>query len=700
MCESLLCDPHLTRTFEPTSHMYHSFLPRPVGPAPSAQYDVRHPETRGTCSPLLIETTATDFSNVTLYNTTTNSSWVETNGNRTETITTSYVSKSVASDSTLVTGNATTMSNFPEKSLPLVEQLLLAAVCSLLTIPLALLCFTCLIKLAMSKKNERLWERFGTQDLGGNLLTRRRLVKTGNGKKRKKQIVGVTSCGSCAFVHVRSSDEKAGGSQAGRALVRASGFGSLATTNPAAGMRTRWFTLTSRTEIVLVEEGEQFGRKDTGGAGAASNGGMKRHSRMSAVDIKTGAVSNPAMARTKSGFLCMTEDQEKRQIEETLRQAGTAFAIRLSDPIQGRFAMPCADASAAQELLKLLRSVIARLPLEPVALKAAKSAAEGRSRHIFKFGQKYDVPPEQGKTGNHNLRNEEDRVTLRKLQELCEGLEQHAVHQQRIVTTLIERDAAHRSRETASHTGGDNSEGNDEDDNDYLRPASSHGTAASNLDVLRAASRDFGGEEKLFRLKASRFMRKIRSRLLSAREQTQEAEEDAAYRHLKSCCCRMLFRSTVHSTRHQIEERMRRQKKWAVYLFMAMYAILCAVYVTLFGFCHGQSVTLAWMQSLLLQLVMSAVLVRPASILVMSAIAPTIAIETGLAALRADRARKSVYNSASAPALPPSTALSIDLAQGSTGGGGVEMVANPMGGAQMDDGAGQERLISEVELEV
>ena len=51
----------------------------------------------------------------------------------------------------------------------------------------------------------------------------------------------------------------------------------------------------------------------------------------------------------------------------------------------------------------------------------------------------------------------------------------------------------------------------------------------------------------------------------------------------------------------------------------------------LFGFCHGQQATLEWMQILISQLVLSALIVRPGTILVMRALVPTACIETGLA---------------------------------------------------------------------
>ena len=81
-----------------------------------------------------------------------------------------------------VVGDLVHTTNFPAlaASLTFAEKILLAAVSAVLTVPLVVLCFTSLITLAMSKKNERLWEKFGTQDLGGNLVTRRKIVKQTN----------------------------------------------------------------------------------------------------------------------------------------------------------------------------------------------------------------------------------------------------------------------------------------------------------------------------------------------------------------------------------------------------------------------------------------------------------------------------------------------------------------------------------------
>ena len=136
----------------------------------------------------------------------------------------------------------------------------------------------------------------------------------------------------------------------------------------------------------------------------------------------------------------------------------------------------------------------------------------------------------------------------------------------------------------------------------------------------------------LFALPDQLFTSKVRRKLLLPDQWLKEEEEDLAGKHLKKdCCCRILFGALVLSDRAPVEdEGWSMGKKICLYVSMVVLCLICALYVTLFGFCHGQESTLVWFQSLLLSIVVSAVVFRPVTILLVTGLFPTLVIEAGL----------------------------------------------------------------------
>ena len=140
---------------------------------------------------------------------------------------------------------------------------------------------------------------------------------------------------------------------------------------------------------------------------------------------------------------------------------------------------------------------------------------------------------------------------------------------------------------------------------------------------------------KVFRHDDTWFEREIRSLMLVEVDLLVEEEEDDGGRRLQSCICRFCFQFSVEEERHdlgvQSDVCVRTAIKWGSYIFLSIWSFACAFYVILFGFCHGQRATLAWMEILLSQILLSAFLCRPLTIMMLKAVLPTMCIETGLA---------------------------------------------------------------------
>ena len=307
----------------------------------------------------------------------------------------------------------------------------------------------------------------------------------------------------------------------------------------------------------------------------------------------------------------------------------------------------------ANNWTRILEKIVRSLPTHKLAMSAARSAAHGRLRHVRRFVAANEHERLKGSTGNENLRNSEDRKTAREIRSLCLGLAEHADAASSIMQKLLERDVRHKAQANGESSCCNNFCCSCCHTN-VMNSTSETGTGEPDrMTSLRSSSGTTGPEieeherRHLFRLKEEKsFEKKLREEVLPRLQLLQEAEEDEAGKYLAGqtlCCCipmYSVFRCAVIGDRYDINDRLRRRKKWCIYLMMSVYAAACALYVVLFGFCHGQEVTLAWMHSLFLQLAFSAMLVRPTSIFIMSSILPTVTIETGLNVMRKEKLRK------------------------------------------------------------
>ena len=138
-----------------------------------------------------------------------------------------------------------------------------------------------------------------------------------------------------------------------------------------------------------------------------------------------------------------------------------------------------------------------------------------------------------------------------------------------------------------------------------------------------------GNEDHLFSLKNVQFNDLLRSRLLPHQEFLREYRENILVQHLNSRCCKFFFFFGITSNRLDITMAHRTSKQQRTMICLSVFNMMCGLYIILFGFCHGPEVTLDWMFRLLLQLIVSALLVRPMAILALSAILPTLVIVSG-----------------------------------------------------------------------
>ncbi len=434
-------------------------------------YDVRNPGTTGTCA--LQELVTTNTTN--------------TYDGRGDNVTT------VATDSNFPTAA-------PELALP--ERIGVALVACLFTVPLAALCFSLLMKLAVAHKNVRLWERFGTQQVYYGLHTIQ-LAKGGG---------SLTVTDSCAFLTTGQGKQ---------------------------------FTLTSATEVDVVDE---VGEKTATATGNNLEAGRS-------LDVMT------------------------RRVRVSHQRGHITVA-------------------ATQAAVRRLRRTIHHLPQHKEALAAAESAAVCRLKHIKRFEKQYKNRPLDAL--DSPISCAAHRTCLGALRTVCADLAQHSEQQLAVMSQY---------RRRLETKGGDS----------------------------RHAAGPASGE--IFAQPDASFKRRMREQLIDTADHHQiviEHEEDAAGSQLRpGChwngCCRLVFRLTVLADRRDVasSQTMHDCQKWCIYIAMAVVSALSAFYVVLFGFCHSQEATHEWMRSLAAQLALSAVLVRPFTILMLSAVLPTASIEAG-----------------------------------------------------------------------
>jgi hypothetical protein len=276
------------------------------------------------------------------------------------------------------------------------------------------------------------------------------------------------------------------------------------------------------------------------------------------------------------------------------------FVVALENPT-ARF--ECRTEAEAQALGRALQTTVNELPLHKTAAKAARAASRARRAHLQRFRRKYEHQSAQDRRLNPSpLRSHEQWVDFDALERLSVGLAEHGARQHDVVLQLERHSNHENTTAAAATTSGDRNTG-----------------------------------PPLFTQDEPSFQRAIRRRMVPKEELAREDEEDRAGSLIESCFCKLLFAQLVVADRLEITADPDTKKAWCLQVGMVLLSVGCGIYVILFGFCHGQDVTFGWMESLALQITLSALLFRPATILLMSAILPAATIEAGWANFQAER---------------------------------------------------------------
>ena len=139
-----------------------------------------------------------------------------------------------------------------------------------------------------------------------------------------------------------------------------------------------------------------------------------------------------------------------------------------------------------------------------------------------------------------------------------------------------------------------------------------------------AASKDssLGDEERLQNNKEA--LKEIKRTLCPDIEAKEEAE-DLWLAEMNNKFQQRVFDSLLKSQRDNLEPPKPEYYERLIYALMGFYIVVCTAWVILFGMYMGQAVTNAWFFSLVAQLVLSALIFRPATIFGLDALLPYIA---------------------------------------------------------------------------
>jgi hypothetical protein len=260
----------------------------------------------------------------------------------------------------------------------------------------------------------------------------------------------------------------------------------------------------------------------------------------------------------------------------------------------------------AAEWVELLKSMAFPMSGKDynIAARGVTSAAIGTLDHINVFMNTYsDYQGDKDKAIFNPIRSKTDYATLERLRTMAQEFCINAKGQQSILHTSKVRKDRKEHTQHKGHTG-HNFE---------------HDTVGCNA------------VGHLFGLKNKEFLDSVRSRLLPHQLFLREHREDIVAKRLTSCCCKFFYSFGITSNRLDITMAHQHKKQRYLMLGLGLCNLFFGVYVILFGFCHGPEVTLDWMYRLSLQLVLSALAVRPMAILALSAILPTLVVFSGQA---------------------------------------------------------------------
>lgn len=138
-------------------------------------------------------------------------------------------------------------------------------------------------------------------------------------------------------------------------------------------------------------------------------------------------------------------------------------------------------------------------------------------------------------------------------------------------------------------------------------------------------------------------LRLFKRRVMLEQALRDEREEDrAAELH---ACCRGIFNMLTSPYSHQLGPPLRRCALISLWVIMVVYIMSCSFWLLLFSVCNGSEKTWSWVTSNFMMMAVSAIVVRPSSLLMLNVLIPACAAKVGkkgegaLQRLRASRGK-------------------------------------------------------------
>ena len=307
--------------------------------------------------------------------------------------------------------NVTDLFKPPRPPAPLLEDLLVALTTAIMVVPLASICVSALMKIAVGNQHSAMWERYAVTDLQKeNLHAIHEVVKRrkeNNNNPWETFLIGLISCGGTAF------------------LFRGKPSHDFQDNQDTVPKDATVFTLTCKTAamIQIVEI-------------TSESKGKEEHKEAN---------------KEEDNVTAIVQDIPN-------------INIRVFDPIQGEVIVPCKDLFSAKSLCNELRFIICHLPTNEASTGAAICSALGRHNFVSSFHTKYGGAERKKKKNccsncfscffsskewqpNYNIRNQNDRNTCQRLENVCEKLVFHAEEQERLLSEITEWQEEKNNRE-------------------------------------------------------------------------------------------------------------------------------------------------------------------------------------------------------------------------------------------------------------
>ena len=385
-------------------------------------YDLYNPDQAGTCSIVNVNLTKYNVTNTT--NVTTSELYVDGVLQNDTSLLAAFKGTSPSSleepeeeEPTLVEfGAATVTETFlpPPPEAPPLEDILTGLTTALMVVPLATICVNALMKIADGNAHQAVWERYGIQDLNHENLMMRHSSVVRSALKKKATDGG----------------EKEG-NDSGKENGANEKEGDESSKEEDEGSKEHF-------DIALFHCGPSAFVSVNSVSPLAEKGASAQTNTIVPAGAKTFTLTNQTAAMLHKG------------------SGGGRVSIRLFDPVQREFLVPCQNEAAARELLGEVRRIVFMLPQHEEGLNAAVCSAAGRYSFVVKFHNKYGgADRSAAKTtgccarcaccsrrskwrANYYVRNERDRQTCQYLEDLCETIVAQSEEQERVLGEIAE----------------------------------------------------------------------------------------------------------------------------------------------------------------------------------------------------------------------------------------------------------------------